>query len=300
MQTPVARPDRQLTARRAGLVILPRARVVQRARRGIDLEQPRRVAARDAVAHRRAFRVRRRNRAQRDTRRAPVRVLRQGERIALLPEDRRLRHHDTGRRHVGHRHLVGALAGRVGAGRDVVGAALRCGERHPAVDAVASVVVRRAPNEVARGIVNAAQIGIAERAVARRAALQVDPVGLARLQLHREPVAVPRSPDRAGRRAVDRDNSRSHAARRQILAERLGNALLNQPAHGFGPSSLGLIPAGAEPFKEPSNSSRKRISTLLHWRRLTCKCTSRVSVDRGGGGATTRQDGWGVRRDCEI
>ena len=75
------------------------------------------------------------------------------------------------RRGVRHLDLVGALAG-IGPRRDVVGPALGCREGQPAVVALAPVVVRRTRNEIAVGIVDAAQIGIAQRAVTRGAASQ--------------------------------------------------------------------------------------------------------------------------------
>ena len=85
---PVARPDSQLEAGGTGLVVLAPARVEQLAAGRVDLEQPCRVAALDAVGQRVAVRVRRRDRAQRYPVRAAVRVLREVETVELRAECR--------------------------------------------------------------------------------------------------------------------------------------------------------------------------------------------------------------------
>ena len=89
VQATVAGPNRQLVVGRAGLVVLARALVRQRARRSVDLEQTRGVATLDAVGQRRGLGIRRRYRAQRHPCRAAVRVLRQVERVARLRKRRR-------------------------------------------------------------------------------------------------------------------------------------------------------------------------------------------------------------------
>ena len=216
---PVAGPDGQLVRRRTGLVVLAPARVEQLAAGRVDLEQPRRVAALDAVGHRTAVRVRRRDRAQRYPVRAAVRVLRQLEGVELGAEGRRLLLNLllAVRRILGNRvlpldrrrgvrdlHLIGPLPG-IGSRRDVVGAALGRRERHPAVVALAPVVVQRAGNPVAIGIVDTVQQGISQSAVVRGTASQIDDVGPPRHQLDRKPVAVAIAPDPAGSRVADRN-----------------------------------------------------------------------------------------------
>ena len=88
----VARPHRQLERTRARLEVLARAHIEQLAAGGVDLEQARGVAALEAVAERRAVRVRRRDSAERHPVRTAIAVLRQVEGVALLAERRNLLH----------------------------------------------------------------------------------------------------------------------------------------------------------------------------------------------------------------
>ena len=112
---------------------------------------------------------------------------------------------DRFRRVVRHLHLVGPLAVGPGPGRDVVRAGLGRGEGPPAVVGPAPVVVRGAGEQVALRIVDAAQVRVAQGAVSRGAAPQIDGVGAPRHQLDGEPVAVARALDVAGGRLADRD-----------------------------------------------------------------------------------------------
>ena len=104
-----------------------------------------------------------------------------------------------------HRQRVCAFRVSMGAGRHVVDAGLGRREKHPAVATRAAVVVRRAGEENAVGIVDPVQIRVTQGAAPGMPALQVDPVGPARLQRHREPVAVVEDFDFAPDRPSDRN-----------------------------------------------------------------------------------------------
>ena len=200
MPVVVARPHRQRVARGPRLVVLARARVRQRACRGVDLEQPRLVAAHDAVRRRQALGVRRRHRAQRYPGLAPVGVLLQREGVARLAEGR------LG--HVRHREPVGPLLVAPSPGGHVVGAAPLGGEGLTRVPALAPVVVRRAADQVAVRVVDAPKVGVRQGAGFCRRAFEVEPVGPARLQHDRKPVPVPAVVDLSRRPAAHRDRTR--------------------------------------------------------------------------------------------
>ena len=106
-----------------------------------------------------------------------------------------------------------------------MGTALGRRERHPAVVALAPVVVQRAGNPVAIGIVDTVQQGISQRAVARGTASQIDDVGPPRHQLDRKPVAVAIAPDPARGRVTDRDPPARGRIPGEVLAGRLGYRL---------------------------------------------------------------------------
>ena len=125
-----------------------------------------------------------------------------------------------GRRVVHHLHLVGPLAVGERPGRDVVRAALACGEGHPAVVGAAPVVVRGAGDQVAVGVVDAAQVRVAQGAVFGRAAPQIDGVGAPRDQLDREPVPVVRGLELSRRGAADRDPAGGVDPAREVVRHR--------------------------------------------------------------------------------
>ena len=108
-------------------------------------------------------------------------------------------------RNVRNRQPVRARAASPGVGRHIVRAGRLCRERQLAVIARSAVVVRGAADPVAVRVVDAPQIRVLQRAGAARRPVQVDPVGLARLQRHREPVLVARVADLARRRTAHRD-----------------------------------------------------------------------------------------------
>ena len=107
-------------------------------------------------------------------------------RVRLRPVRRgRLRPGD-----IAHRDEVAATRHMEPGRLDVVRPRLRRRERHPAVVALAAVVVEDVPDGRPIPIVEPAQDRVDQRPVARRAALEVDGVGPPRHQLHGEPVAV--------------------------------------------------------------------------------------------------------------
>ena len=104
---------------------------------------------------------------------------------------------------VGHGQHVGAHA--VAAGIHEIGSR-GCGrEERPAVEVHAAVLVLGAAVQHAARIADPVKPGVAQRAVAGRCPLEVEPVDLARGQGDLEPVAVAGLLDPARRRAVDRD-----------------------------------------------------------------------------------------------
>ena len=140
----------------------------------------------------------------------------------------RLRGHRIGgrpvrlrRRGVRHLHLVGAPAARCRPPPRCSGCRSRRRERHPAVVALAPVVVRRVGNPVAVGIVDAAQIGSLSVPSSARDCPQIDDVGPPRHQLDRKPVAVARTPDPARRRVADRNPPARGRSPGEVLTGRL-------------------------------------------------------------------------------
>ena len=227
---PVARPHDQLEAGGTGLVVLAPARVEQLAAGRVDLEPPRLVAALDAVAHRTAVRIRRRNRAQRYPVRAAVGVLRQIESVALLVEGRRWVD-GLGRGHVAHRQRVAPDLVAVARHPHVVAPAVRWRERHAAVAAAVEIVVVGARLVAPVAVVDRPQVRVGERAAPARAALQVELVGPSPHQLDGKPVLVVGGLDGAGGGAADGDRAGGLCVGRIIVR------------HNANPSSSRLSPA---------------------------------------------------------
>ena len=99
---------------------------------------------------------------------------------------------------IGDLHRVGAGLGPLAAGLDVVGLGLGRGEGELRVLADAPVFVPGVDDEVAIGVVEAAQHGVAESPRAGVVALDVDDVGAPGHELDGEPVEVPGGLDLAG------------------------------------------------------------------------------------------------------
>ena len=120
---------------------------------------------------------------------------------------------------IGDRQRVGAGAVSIAARRNIVGGGVGGGEPHAPVRTLAAVVVPGAVDEDSVRVVEPVQGRIPQRAVAARGSLKIDPVGLARLQLDREPVAVAPGLDLAGGGAADRDPSRGAGVGRKVVRD---------------------------------------------------------------------------------
>ena len=108
------------------------------------------------------------------------------------------------RRHVGHAQRVSSRLVAVPRHPRVVGPALRGRERHPAVPAVAEIIVVAGRLVASRAVVDRPEVGVGEGAAPARAAREVELVGPFRCEVHREAVVVARGADGAGGRAADR------------------------------------------------------------------------------------------------
>ncbi|CAI8035926.1 hypothetical protein GBAR_LOCUS20161, partial [Geodia barretti] len=94
-------------------------------------------------------------------------------------------------RQVRHRKPVGPFPVAPGTGGHVVGAALGRREGHKRVPVLPPIVVLRPRDQIPVRVVNPPQIRVVQGPGIRRRALQVEPVGPARLKRHRKPVRVP-------------------------------------------------------------------------------------------------------------
>ena len=116
---------------------------------------------------------------------------------------------------LGHRQPVGPCRRAASARRNVVGTRCLCRVLDAAVGAHTAIVVTGTRNQVSMLVapiaqVDTAQVGVFQGPLARRRAFEVDPVHLARHQLHRKPVAVVFCLDDAGGGAAYGHRARAH------------------------------------------------------------------------------------------